>query len=364
MRHCDHLIDATFRPCSGHGAGEHHSAPSNCSWCVPRKSLWDRGTCFARHRLPLADRLSQGTISWHAHRRPARRFLNHFGVGNGARDRPAQSAPPAAATSLLSDLLAALAAGGIASRYRSTKQPDFADALGEPADLIVAAGGDGTVLKVISHLRDRSIPIAILPLGGANNIARSLGRATADALGIARGGLAGDQGAPPRCRHCRRPVGKASVRRGVGVGALAEAMATVDEGNFTGPETSALARQGLIEVLAAARPVELKLTIDRRESRMPMPPCRNNEHPVDGNQAVAGTRVPIREMACSTWSASSLRLALTCWPGSRASSEHRRRRLQYDGDPPLPSNGTTNLCMSAMHFPSHQSASTPSRWCC
>jgi hypothetical protein len=85
------------------------------------------------------------------------------------------------------DLLAALAAGGVAARYCSTKQPEFADALGEPADMVVVAGGDGTVAKVIRHLRDRRLPLAILPLGGANNIACSLG-ITADPLAIARTG--------------------------------------------------------------------------------------------------------------------------------------------------------------------------------
>jgi diacylglycerol kinase family enzyme len=42
------------------------------------------------------------------------------------------------------------------------------------ADLIVAAGGDGTVSTAARFLAGHSIPLAILPLGTANNIARSL----------------------------------------------------------------------------------------------------------------------------------------------------------------------------------------------
>ncbi len=42
-------------------------------------------------------------------------------------------------------------------------------------ELIVAAGGDGTVRKVVTHEAARTRPVAILPLGTANNIARSLG---------------------------------------------------------------------------------------------------------------------------------------------------------------------------------------------
>lgn len=45
-------------------------------------------------------------------------------------------------------------------------------------DLIVVAGGDGTVAKVACRLPDRSVPLALLPTGTANNIGRSLGLRT------------------------------------------------------------------------------------------------------------------------------------------------------------------------------------------
>ena len=45
---------------------------------------------------------------------------------------------------------------------------------GAAADLYVVAGGDGTVGKVITGIRDRNIPVAIIPSGTANNIAKSL----------------------------------------------------------------------------------------------------------------------------------------------------------------------------------------------
>lgn len=47
--------------------------------------------------------------------------------------------------------------------------------LEEPGDLVVAAGGDGTVGRIVKELAGSDVPVAILPLGTANNIAMSLG---------------------------------------------------------------------------------------------------------------------------------------------------------------------------------------------
>jgi diacylglycerol kinase family enzyme len=44
-----------------------------------------------------------------------------------------------------------------------------------PAELIVVAGGDGTVAQVLRNVAGRGVPVAILPMGTANNIAHSLG---------------------------------------------------------------------------------------------------------------------------------------------------------------------------------------------
>ncbi|MEQ1907388.1 MAG: diacylglycerol kinase family protein [Vicinamibacterales bacterium] len=51
------------------------------------------------------------------------------------------------------------------------------------ADLVVAAGGDGTIARVARALAHTGVPMAVLPLGTANNIATSLGiRGTLDEL--------------------------------------------------------------------------------------------------------------------------------------------------------------------------------------
>src|SRR5205085_9400556 len=44
----------------------------------------------------------------------------------------------------------------------------------EGIDIAIAAGGDGLVGGVITHIAEIGLPLGILPLGTANDIARSL----------------------------------------------------------------------------------------------------------------------------------------------------------------------------------------------
>jgi diacylglycerol kinase (ATP) len=72
-------------------------------------------------------------------------------------------------------LMAALAKAGHHATYQSTKEPGFKKALKQPTDLVLVAGGDGTTAKVAFRLIDSGIPLSVLPLGTANNLARALG---------------------------------------------------------------------------------------------------------------------------------------------------------------------------------------------
>src|SRR5437899_10129795 len=74
------------------------------------------------------------------------------------------------------DLIKTLKKAGHKASYQSSKEKGIAKAL-KKIDLVLVAGGDGTVSKVARRLvaMKSEIPLAVLPVGTANNFARSLG---------------------------------------------------------------------------------------------------------------------------------------------------------------------------------------------
>jgi diacylglycerol kinase (ATP) len=64
---------------------------------------------------------------------------------------------------------------GLQAFYQSIKERGWEKAFKKPVDLVIAAGGDGTVHQTAWQIIESGIPLAILPLGTANNLARTLG---------------------------------------------------------------------------------------------------------------------------------------------------------------------------------------------
>ena len=72
-------------------------------------------------------------------------------------------------------ILKALAEAGYEAELANGGKKGLERAMKAPGDLVVVAGGDGSVHKIATALAGRGVPMAILPIGTANNIAKSLG---------------------------------------------------------------------------------------------------------------------------------------------------------------------------------------------
>lgn len=130
--------------------------------------------------------------------------------------------------SLSSDTLQeALLDVGLNPVYRSTAtERDLDVALADPGDVVLVAGGDGTVRAVATRLAGRGVPIAILPMGTANNIAGTLGLTGGPLDQVA--GLANPRPRPFDLGLVRGPWGEDYFLEAVGVGLFASVMATYD----------------------------------------------------------------------------------------------------------------------------------------
>lgn len=113
-----------------------------------------------------------------------------------------------------------------AEHVPTESEAELAAALCDPGELVIAAGGDGTVRGVALALAERpgpSVPLAIIPLGTANNIARTLSLTdTSEAL---IRGLAAPQRRPFDLGCIRGPWGASWFLEAFGFGLFAYGMA-------------------------------------------------------------------------------------------------------------------------------------------
>ena len=165
------------------------------------------------------------------------------------------------------ELSRALSDAGYEVVYRSTKDDDYKKALEGACDLVVAAGGDGTVRKVAKRLVGRGVPMSVLPLGTANNIAKSLGlgsdaRALVEGLKSARA-LKFDVGV------AKGPWGTEYFFEAFGLGLFTDVMAELDAREEREPalfeqaaDPLATALRALRDSLPVYRARDLRLRLD------------------------------------------------------------------------------------------------------
>jgi diacylglycerol kinase family enzyme len=164
------------------------------------------------------------------------------------------------------DVVQLLTDAGHDVRHRSSKG-HWQKLLQDPGDLVVAAGGDGTVRKVALAAAEREVPFAALPIGTANNIAKTLGL-VGDAHELVRAW--GERGPTPIDIGEVRAGGGEPTRflEGVGGGWVADLLVRAeeveDEFKLLGRETDR-ALHMLADLLDEARPARWQITADEAD---------------------------------------------------------------------------------------------------
>src|SRR4051812_27697237 len=154
-------------------------------------------------------------------------------------------------------------AAGYRVKYRNSKRPDLEAKLDKQGDLIVAAGGDGTIAKVAKILLgkpEQEAPLAIIPIGTANNIALSLGiKDTPEAL-IARWNETPVRKLSHGIAHAH--WGEQRFIEGVGLGSLAEATTPKSKDAKGRKHRINAGRIAFRHAIKHAKPERLYVTVD------------------------------------------------------------------------------------------------------
>jgi diacylglycerol kinase (ATP) len=133
-------------------------------------------------------------------------------------------------------------------RYQSSKEKDWKKALKKRCDIIAVAGGDGTVGKVARRLVGSLTPIAILPVGTANNIGHAIGL-----TGRALEPLITEWESARRINfdigEAEGPWGSSYFVEGVGVGLFAATILSMGEGKDAALAAAACREDEITRVL-------------------------------------------------------------------------------------------------------------------
>lgn len=159
------------------------------------------------------------------------------------------------------DLQSALRDAGFRPVYKATScEGDLGEALRNAAGPVVVAGGDGTVRAVATRLINRGLPLALLPMGTANNVARALGVEGKPETLIQ--GLPSAEKRPFDVGHVRSPWGEDYFLEALGCGLFADLLYDYD------PEEGKSVLRALDtvrEVLVSYEPKAWQVTLDGEE---------------------------------------------------------------------------------------------------
>jgi diacylglycerol kinase family enzyme len=236
-------------------------------------------------------------------------------------------------------------------RYRSAKKPGWKRALKKPAQVVVIAGGDGTVGRVARRMAGRGIPLAVLPIGTANNIARALGQHERPLEELVSGWESAKR-AKLDVGVARGPWGTRNFIEGLGFGLFAGHLAALeieDEGEPQSRRASSKVNRALRKLKQAAEHAEVIQVAAK----------------LDGND-ISG-RYLLMEALNLHYMGPNMRLALDGMPGDGqfevvlVTEDERARFIQYldawrenrERLAVLPSHRGTHLQIEWTGFPLH-----------
>jgi len=171
-------------------------------------------------------------------------LIQHKDAGEGSTSRKA--------------LVEALSDAGWRVDHLPRKKADAKAITDAKPDLVVIAGGDGTVAGVIKMLPDRSIPVALIPTGTANDIALSLG-VSGDPEEII-GGWDLERRQRLDIGNAHGPWGCRAFAEGVGFGAFADSLRLAPD--LDGEAKLEAGRLALRDALGSAAALPLDITVD------------------------------------------------------------------------------------------------------
>lgn len=158
---------------------------------------------------------------------------------------------------------------GYEVRYHSAKDKGLKRVLRKPADLVMVAGGDGTVAKVARRMVGRGVPIAVLPSGTANNVARALGlleRPFEEIVRALDGGLQNARRVKVDIGRVVGPWGERNFMEGVGAGLFARLLAEpASEKLKDGRSPVKRGLRALRDAAAEFEPIEIVAALDGRD---------------------------------------------------------------------------------------------------
>lgn len=188
-----------------------------------------------------------------------------------------------------------LALNGMPVRHCLPNAPDLAACLAGGEDLVVVAGGDGTVARILAQLPDRADRrVALVPLGTANNIAQSLGVLSSVEPGAGEEILTAWAHADLSRLDiglAEGPWGRQRFVEAVGVGPLARTILQFKSEGLRAVDSMRLGREAFAHALKNAAPLVTRVRIDEAdlEEEMLLAEVMNIQH--------AGSRVRLAPQA-------------------------------------------------------------------